>query len=78
MEKMQGGTPGHGSMRSVLMSKEYAMSKIVYSVEKCVLTVKTLYQTSSLVTLGRQFWNNFKMRQEPEGSVIICPVQMSE
>jgi hypothetical protein len=51
------------------MSKQHALCKMAYSMEACVLIVKTIYQTSSFVTVSEE------IQQAPARSSISNLVQ---
>jgi len=48
------------------------------TVEECVFTVRTFYQTSSSVAVKRQFQKKFYRQKAPATSAISCLVQKSE
>jgi hypothetical protein len=75
--KVKGSTTGCRTVRSLQLSKQHTLCKMAYSVEELVFIVKTFYQTSSFVTVQRQFQRKFNMQQAPVSSA-SCLVQKFE
>jgi hypothetical protein len=65
------------SVRSLSLSEQNTLCKIVYSLEKHVF-VRTLHQISCTVTVKRKFWRKFNRQMAPATSAISHLVQKFE
>jgi hypothetical protein len=57
--KVKCGASGCGNVGSLQPFKQYTLCKMAESMEEHVFISKTLYKTSSFVTVQRQFWKKF-------------------
>jgi hypothetical protein len=67
--KVTGGTTECGNIRSLQLSQQCTLCKMVYSTEECVLTDKTVYQSVLLWQCKESWGNSTGQKFEVTGNV---------